>query len=440
MSQLNNVLLYVGYFIFRTLNMKKVLILAYDFPPYNSIGGQRPYSWFTYFKQFGLFPVVVSRHWDESITTSEDYIKPSTRQDVSVEEYEQGIIYRVPYRPNARDRFLVKYGLGTGKIVRKILSLWYLCVEFFIPFFDAKYGIYKTALNVCKQDEFAYIIVTGEPFVLFKYASKISQKTGVPWIADYRDGWSTNYNYSWFQQNFFSRIEAYIIRSCSYITTVSKEFQHEFSKLHNKPVYVVMNGFEPIAEAVKQDAQSSKHFSISFAGTLYPYQQIEMCADALRLCNANDLAHMTLQWIGLSFYPEQKKRICDVFSGIPVQHTFTERISQTEVIALLQQSSLLLLPASETKNQVYAKLFDYLQVKRKIFLFPSDGGSLQEIIEKTQSGLYFENYRDLHTGLMTVYHEWKQNGFVRCETHNIAQYSREKQAEKFVQILLHKNK
>ncbi len=34
--------------------MKKVLILAYDFPPYVSVGGLRPYSWYKYFKEFGL--------------------------------------------------------------------------------------------------------------------------------------------------------------------------------------------------------------------------------------------------------------------------------------------------------------------------------------------------------------------------------------------------
>ncbi|MDA3780596.1 MAG: hypothetical protein PF487_10325 [Bacteroidales bacterium] len=28
--------------------MKKVLILAYDFPPYVSVGGLRPYSWYKY--------------------------------------------------------------------------------------------------------------------------------------------------------------------------------------------------------------------------------------------------------------------------------------------------------------------------------------------------------------------------------------------------------
>ena len=39
--------------------MKKVLILAYDFPPYVSVGGLRPYSWYKYFHEFGLYSVFV---------------------------------------------------------------------------------------------------------------------------------------------------------------------------------------------------------------------------------------------------------------------------------------------------------------------------------------------------------------------------------------------
>ena len=36
--------------------MKKVLIFAYDFPPYVSVGGLRPYSWYKYLKEYGIEP------------------------------------------------------------------------------------------------------------------------------------------------------------------------------------------------------------------------------------------------------------------------------------------------------------------------------------------------------------------------------------------------
>ena len=41
----------------------KVLIFAHDFPPLTSIGAMRPESWFNYFKEFGLHPIIVTRNW-----------------------------------------------------------------------------------------------------------------------------------------------------------------------------------------------------------------------------------------------------------------------------------------------------------------------------------------------------------------------------------------
>jgi glycosyltransferase involved in cell wall biosynthesis len=56
--------------------MKKVLILAYDFPPYVSVGGLRPYSWYKYFHEFGLYPIVVTRQWGNKYGNHLDYIAP----------------------------------------------------------------------------------------------------------------------------------------------------------------------------------------------------------------------------------------------------------------------------------------------------------------------------------------------------------------------------
>ena len=54
--------------------MKKVLILAYDFPPNNSIGSQRPYSWYQHFINNQLYPVIITRHWDSNIISEIDCI------------------------------------------------------------------------------------------------------------------------------------------------------------------------------------------------------------------------------------------------------------------------------------------------------------------------------------------------------------------------------
>ena len=42
---------------------KKILILCNDFPPVNSIGADRPYSWYKYFHEFNLYPIVITKNW-----------------------------------------------------------------------------------------------------------------------------------------------------------------------------------------------------------------------------------------------------------------------------------------------------------------------------------------------------------------------------------------
>lgn len=54
--------------------MKKVLILAYDFPPYVSVGGMRPYNWYRYLKEFDVEPVVITRQWENKHGNQLDYI------------------------------------------------------------------------------------------------------------------------------------------------------------------------------------------------------------------------------------------------------------------------------------------------------------------------------------------------------------------------------
>ena len=57
--------------------------------------------------------------------------------------------------------------------------------------FDVKREIYLKAKELCRKKSFDLILVTGEPFILFKYGHKISKEFGIPWIADYRDVWTT---------------------------------------------------------------------------------------------------------------------------------------------------------------------------------------------------------------------------------------------------------
>jgi len=112
--------------------MKKLLILAYDFPPYVSVGGLRPYAWYKYLHEFDVFPVVVTRQWGNKYGNNLDYIAPSETNSTIIENSEKRIIIRTPYKPNLANRLMLKYGKNKYKFLRKLISAYY---EFFQWFF-----------------------------------------------------------------------------------------------------------------------------------------------------------------------------------------------------------------------------------------------------------------------------------------------------------------
>ena len=415
--------------------MKKILILAYDFPPYNSVGGQRPYAWYQYLKKFGYEPVVVTRHWNTPINSPIDYIQPSTKQKITKEITEQGIIYRSPFNPNLRDRLIIKYGLDKYTFIRKTLTIWYMLTEFITFQFDNKKELFDTANIAIQETKPEIIITTGEPFILFRYASILSKKHNIPWVADYRDGWSTNYTRSYWEQKYYAFFERKLLATASVVTAASLEFAKHIQAVINKPVKTLVNGyFEEKFKHIVSPAKQTK-FIISFAGTLYPYQPIEMIAQGFKKLNQKQKNKILLRFIGVRFYPEQMNRIQQAFEDCNVEIEFTDRLSHEDALDLLNQSSLLLLPANKDYPQIYAKVFDYLALKKNILLCQSDEGSLKEIIQTTNAGFICNSSQEVTTVIEKLLANWEQNSALECNSVNIETYTRKNQTKKLTEIL-----
>ena len=167
--------------------MKKVLILAYDFPPYVSVGGLRPSYWYENFKEMGLFPIVITRNWNPIHGNALDYIQPSKTKEIEIEETGKGILIKTPYKATLSNRLTLKGKKDPiSNLLKKTSTGWNEIGQWFLPI-GTKYELYKAAKNFLKDNKVDVIIATGDPFILFKYASKLSKKFNIPWVADYRD-------------------------------------------------------------------------------------------------------------------------------------------------------------------------------------------------------------------------------------------------------------
>ncbi|MDL2262911.1 glycosyltransferase, partial [Bacteroidales bacterium OttesenSCG-928-I21] len=262
----------------KNMEMKKLLILAYDFPPYVSVGALRPYSWYKYFHEFGIYPVVVTRQWGNKYGNHLDYIAPGKSNETIIEESGIGTIIRTPYKPNLANRLMLKYGEHKYKYVRKFISAFYEIFQWMF-FIGPKSKLYRGAKEYLKKNEVDCIIATGEPFVLFKYASKLSKKFNIPWIADYRDPWpqSTLRSPNKILKKWNSFFEKKYLKNSTAFTTVS-EFcaKHISSNVKHKSFLIISNGFDnEILNKTKDIEQNKAKLSIGFVGTIYKWHPIE---------------------------------------------------------------------------------------------------------------------------------------------------------------------
>ena len=438
--------------------MKKVLILAYDFPPYVSVGGLRPYSWYKYFNEYGVYPIVITRQWSNEYKNYLDYIAPSESDETIIGEKEFGTLIRTPYTPNISNRILEKYGNSKHVIIRKIFSAYFEFMQYFINI-GPKIELYRAAEAYLKNNSVDFILTSGEPFILFRYAAKLSNKYNIPWIADYRDPWSQDKKRSYdFITKFLNTYwEKKYVKKASFISTVSPFFKRKIQTLFPfKRIEIIPNGYDP--DAVTKTAsikQNSEVLRIGFVGTIYKWHPLEIVLQTyLEFIESIEDPKIELRFYGINNHEEIRNLILIRYNKLSKYVSIIPKMQNEALLANLAQDNMLLL--FNYFSYMGTKIYDYLALRRKILLcFTNDpeGNKLKEkyyniednfsstqvqvnVIAKTNSGVYIEDSNQLFDELHQLYKEFKETGNIKCESKDIEQFSRKIQAKRMCDCII----
>lgn len=436
--------------------MKKVLILAYDFPPYVSVGGLRPYSWYAYFHRFGVYPIVVTRQWSNKHGNVLDYVSPSETDSVVYEQNDKGLIIRTPYKPNLANRLFLKYGQNKYSLFRRSITALY---EIFQWFFNVgpKSNLYDAANEYLKKNKVDVIIASGEPFILFSYASKLSSKHSLPWIADYRDPWSQNIN---FQRDFISFIypilEKKLVSSAYSVVTVSDFFKRKIEKLiNNKKFHIIENGYDSDAYGVNVDNKNNE-LNIALSGAILKWHPIDVFLRVIsELIEEDKNIKMVLNFYGINNESEIKYLIENKFKNLLNIVKIYPKISNAELAIELKKNDALLL--FNYYSYMGTKIYDYLAAKRKIlFCFSDDYEALRskknfynmddsdenesktpqiELINETDSGIILKDSTHLKIVIKNLLKEFKDIGHINCNSINTEKHSRVNQVKQLAEII-----
>jgi glycosyltransferase involved in cell wall biosynthesis len=423
----------------------KALILAYDFPPFVSVGGARPYSWYRYFREYGVDPIVVTRQWENRYRSELDYVAPSRSPDTILETSDFGTIIRTPYFPNLSNRLLLRYGAARFGLIRKVITGYYEVAQYYANV-GPKCRLYFAARRYLREGGADAIVATGEPFVLFRYASSLSAEFGVPWLADYRDPWSSNKGRAptRVSRKWHALLEMRFTRSASAVSTVSSFFaQQLLGVIPGRPLHIVPNGFDPEAMANAHGVkQGHRYLTVAFSGSIYGWHPVE---SFLRVCAelAAEIPLLRVEFVGINDRTRVETFLATYHPSFLPAVAFLPRMANNEMACTLAHANLLL--AFNYYSYAGTKIYDYLAVRRRILMCYTDdpegqalkekhynlsdvGSSnnqvLQDIIESTCSGVAVRDAAHLRESLRAAYQEFQRAGSVSCDSQGVEKYSR----------------
>ena len=438
--------------------MKKVLILAYDFPPYVSVGGLRPNYWYENFKEMGLFPIVITRNWNPIHGNALDYIQPSKTKEIEIEETGKGILIKTPYKATLSNRLTLKGKKDPiSNLLKKISTGWNEIGQWFLPI-GTKYELYKAAKNFLKDNKVDIILATGDPFILFKYASKLSKKFNIPWVADYRDLWSNDItmNYKPIQKKVAQVLEKKYIKNVTFVSTVSEVLERIIQlRFPNKKIITIANGYnESYFKNISKLVAKNDALTISLAGSLYNWHPYRVFLESIDEYISLKKKNLKIVFYGINKNEEIKdivensvnlKEVVQIYPKLPYE----------QVLDALSKANLFLLFNEHSNIGVGTKIYDYIALNRKVlFCFEENTQSsvfgknfneeitshfknnlIIDLLTNTNSGIIVKNGIHLHQVLDILLNEFETKGYIDSNIKNIENYSRKIQTEKLVNFI-----
>jgi glycosyltransferase involved in cell wall biosynthesis len=377
--------------------MKKVLIIAYYWPPSGGAGVQRWLKFSKYLPQYGWQPVI--------LTVDPEYASYPAL-DISLEkEIAEGIEI---FRTRATDWFRIysndKSKVPSAGFARNMDNSFggkisrFIRGNFFIP--DPRRGwnrfAFRKASEIIKKEDIEYIITTSPPHSTQLIGLRLKKAfPGIKWIADLRDPWTDIYYYNRFYPSFLARMldasyEKRVIKSADVIITVGQSLKNSFisrfTGIENK-IKVITNGYDDSDFEGKPVSVPGK-LIISYMGTLSESYPVGGLITAMKNLH-NEKICFTLRFAG-EIPDIIKKKILSEIPGSLVE--FNPYLNHDDAVKFILGSSVLLLIIPDhrsNKSIVTGKLFEYMAAARPVLCIGPSDGDASLIIEKTGAGKTF---------------------------------------------------
>jgi glycosyltransferase involved in cell wall biosynthesis len=383
----------------------QVLIISFAFAPDGEIGAKRVTRLCGYLPEFGIQPIVVTVQERFLIRRDDSFSPPP---GVRVErttvwqnplQWYAGLKKRIVPPPTSGNASPLAISAERarnghrGLVRRHLLGLLQTPDQFVGWYLPA----IKAAERLIEREPIALILSSGPPFTTHLVACHLRKKHGIPWVADFRDGWGTSHvlEARW-ERAVNARMEASCLRRADLVICNTEALRRSFVERHPllqpKKFATITNGFDNLcASPVPLEAPKRSTRLFLHLGTIYGRRRIDtFCQAVSDLVNAGNLHPSSFK---ILFQGEtDASSVAAVHQRAPGLvrdrciefQPFIDNWRQAQ--ELMWRADLLLI-FSGSPLEVPAKFYDYLKTGKPIFAI-AEPGALTELLDSTGSGIW----------------------------------------------------
>jgi glycosyltransferase involved in cell wall biosynthesis len=393
--------------------MRKVLFIAYYFPPLGLSGVQRTFKFVKYLSKFNWIPTVLTVSPGGYFAKDYTMLKEIEDQDIRIIRAESKL---EPTQIFKKKEVMEMPHESFRKLANRMSQ------TFLLP--DNKIGWKKRAVEVgselIENEGFDVIYSTAPPYTDFLIGSELKKKYNIPYVIDYRDSWLDNpYNFypTPIHKNLASRMERRVLHDSDHIITINRRIKElllmRYKFLKYNDVTILSQGYDPDDFVIPDGITlpKVKKFRITYSGTFVDKRSPKYFLKALaKLFKENPEIRHNFEACFVGHFRKENEKIVDKYELRDVVN-LVGYVEHHECIKYLSTSDVLWMIIGKGKGEDMmstGKLFEYIGAKKPILGCVPDGIAKNTILE-SKAGVVTDPYNvdEIAKAILELYYKWK---------------------------------
>ncbi|HEX7070957.1 MAG TPA: glycosyltransferase family 4 protein [Rhodothermales bacterium] len=362
---------------------RRILVVAYYFPPMGLSGVQRVSRFVKYLPDFGWHPTVLTVRPGGYFA-----FDPTLEADLQRPEIEV-------VRTRSADPTRLFRGGRPVTLPREGVRSAFSTVSQFLLLPDNKIGWYpaavRTGLRLLREKPYQAILSSAPPYTAHLVGAALKRRTGLPLVLDFRDDWVGNPRHVYptpLHRSIQQRQEHRVMGSADAVIAINRHILENLRRRNPgssaKKGFVIPQGFDPKDFPTGRAHEKGSHFVLTYTGVFYDAQRPDVLFRAVaRLVEGVPELRNRIRLEFAGTLPEDSLALAKELGILPMID-FRGYLDHAQVVGRMREADVLWMtvgrrPGAEGIST--GKLFEYFGSRKPILALVPEGEARHAVLE-----------------------------------------------------------